>query len=140
MKQIVRCQICAVVDLEFDFVRRADIDSVTVLLVDDEADDRELAREALRSRGYTVLEASSGEEAMRVMRAHPEVAILFTDIVMPGEVDGFELAHQAKQLRPSLLAIYCCIAAVICSRASCQMSKNCRISICGECHLLSLLS
>jgi len=77
-----------------------------VLVVDDDPDVLLVASTLLSAQGYTVLEASSGEEAMRVMRAHPEVAILFTDIVMPGEVDGFELAHQAKQLRPSLLVIY----------------------------------
>jgi|SRR3954464_13252148 CheY-like chemotaxis protein len=77
-----------------------------VLVVDDDPDVLLVASTLLSAQGYTVLEASSGEEALQVMRAHPEVAILFTDIVMPGEVDGFELAHQAKQLRPSLLVIY----------------------------------
>jgi hypothetical protein len=77
-----------------------------VLVVDDDPDVLLVASTLLSAQGYTVLEASSGEEAMQIMRDHPEVAILFTDIVMPGEVDGFELAHQAKQLRPSLLVIY----------------------------------
>jgi CheY-like chemotaxis protein len=77
-----------------------------VLVVDDDPDVLLVAATLLGGQGYTVLEASGGAEAMQIMRGHPEIAILFTDIVMPGDVDGFELAHQAKQLRPALRVIY----------------------------------
>jgi CheY-like chemotaxis protein len=77
-----------------------------VLVVDDDPDVLLVAATLLGDQGYTVLEASSGAEAMQVMRANSEIAVLFTDILMPGEVDGFELAHQAKQLRPALRVIY----------------------------------
>jgi CheY-like chemotaxis protein len=77
-----------------------------VLVVDDDPDVLLVAATLLGEQGHTVLEASSGTEAMQIMHAHPEIAILFTDIVMPGDVDGFELAHQAKQLRPGLRVIY----------------------------------
>ena len=76
------------------------------LVVDDDPDVLLVAATLLGDQGYTVLEASSGAEAMQVMRANSEIAVLFTDILMPGEVDGFELAHQAKQLRPALRVIY----------------------------------
>ena len=85
------------------------IPAPVVLVVDDDPDVLLVAATLLSAQAYTVLtvlEASSGVEAMRVMRGHPEIAILFTDIVMPGDVDGFELAHQAKQLRPALRVIY----------------------------------
>jgi CheY-like chemotaxis protein len=77
-----------------------------VLVVDDDPDVLLVAATLLGDQGYTVLEASSGAEAMQIMHQHPEIAILFTDIIMPGDVDGFELAHQAKQLRPALRVIY----------------------------------
>lgn len=77
-----------------------------VLIVDDDPDVLLVASTLLGGQGYTVLEASTGEEAVEVMRGHPEIAVLFTDILMPGEVDGFELAHRAKQLRPALRVIY----------------------------------
>jgi|SRR3954453_10978946 CheY-like chemotaxis protein len=77
-----------------------------VLVVDDDPDVLLVAATLLGDQGYTVLEASSGAEAMQIMHQHPEIVILFTDIIMPGDVDGFELAHQAKQLRPALRVIY----------------------------------
>jgi CheY-like chemotaxis protein len=55
---------------------------------------------------YTVVEAANGAEALETLREEPKIEILFTDIVMPGGLDGFELAHQAKQLRPDLRVVY----------------------------------
>ena len=76
--------------------------SPTVLIVDDDLDVLAMATMVLSTEGYTILEAGDGIEALKVLQEHPETDLLFTDIVMPGSIDGFELAHRAKQLRPSL--------------------------------------
>ena len=77
-----------------------------VLAVDDDPYVLPVAVTVLTDIGYSVLEASSAAEALEVLREHPEISLLFTDIVMPGGMDGFELAHEAKQLRPELKVVY----------------------------------
>ncbi len=78
--------------------------AVLVLVVDDESDNRELAQLALVEQGYRVLTAPNAEVALAIMRAVvPDV--LFTDIIMPGDVNGLELAKAAKRLHPSIKVI-----------------------------------
>ncbi|MBI2162455.1 MAG: GAF domain-containing protein, partial [Candidatus Rokubacteria bacterium] len=68
--------------------------SETILLVEDEDEVRELAREVLETNGYTVIDAASGAEALRVCRQHPDrVHLLLTDVVMPG-MSGRELVRE----------------------------------------------
>jgi CheY-like chemotaxis protein len=64
-----------------------------LLIVEDEVLVRIGIAEALRSVGYLVLEASNAHEALMVLRARPEVALVFTDIRMPGEMDGMGLVQ-----------------------------------------------
>ncbi|HEX6442113.1 MAG TPA: response regulator [Stellaceae bacterium] len=80
----------------------------TILVVEDDRDVRELAIAVLEDAGYRVLEAASGDEAHRLLLAHPDLRIdlLFTDIVMPGPVDGIDLANAARALRPGLRVLY----------------------------------
>jgi CheY-like chemotaxis protein len=80
--------------------------SPVVLVVEDEPDVRELAMTILEMQGYAVLQATDGAEAITMLESRSDISILFTDIVMPGSLDGFELAHEAKQLRPDLRVIY----------------------------------
>jgi CheY-like chemotaxis protein len=79
--------------------------STTVLVVDDEEGMREVAAAILRRAGYNVIAVRSGFEAMEVLHDTPGVALLFTDIKMPG-IDGFMLADMAKVSRPGLKVIY----------------------------------
>src|SRR5437870_6298315 len=76
----------------------------TVLVVDDDREVREIAIAVLEAEGYQVLEAGSGDEALRLLVAHPDLRIdvLFTDVVMPGRLDGVDLADAARLLRPEL--------------------------------------
>jgi CheY-like chemotaxis protein len=80
----------------------------TILVVEDDRDVRELAIAVLEAADYRVLEAASGDEAYRLLLAHPDLRIdlLFTDIVMPGGLDGIDLANAAQALRPGLKVLY----------------------------------
>jgi CheY-like chemotaxis protein len=81
-------------------------DSLTILVVDDEPDVREMASLYLAEQGYHVLEAPNASAALEVLAENRDVALLFTDVVMPGGIDGFELANRAKELRPGLRVLY----------------------------------
>ena len=76
----------------------------TVLVVEDNDALRRIALRELRALGYTVLEASSGVMALAQLEAGP-VDLLFSDVVMPGGVDGFELARTATARWPSLRVV-----------------------------------
>lgn len=78
----------------------------TLLLVEDEDAVRALARFTLQQCGYTVLEASHGEEAMRVAAQHGEqIHLLVTDVVMPG-MGGRVLAERLLSIHPGMKVLY----------------------------------
>jgi nitrogen-specific signal transduction histidine kinase/CheY-like chemotaxis protein len=74
----------------------------TVLLVDDEIALLELAAELLQTLGYRVLTARNGKQALQKLTEEKAVDLLFSDVVMPGGINGFELAEQAMVLLPEL--------------------------------------
>ena len=76
-----------------------------ILVVDDEPAVRQFSVEALNELGYRVLEADSAANALPILAAHPEIALLFTDIVMP-DTNGRGLAEAALKLRPELKVLY----------------------------------
>ncbi len=67
--------------------------ATAVLVVDDEPLIRALAAEALEDAGFAVLEAPTGDYALAVLNREPGIRVLFTDVDMPGELDGFQLAR-----------------------------------------------
>lgn len=73
----------------------------TILIVDDEIGLRELAQVILSSLGYRTLLASNGEEAMAIVRSTPDIDLVFTDLVMPGSINGLQLAHSIKEEYPN---------------------------------------
>ena len=76
--------------------------SETVLVVEDEAGVRELACQFLRVKGYTVLEAAGGLEALAISRSHPgTIHLLLSDMVMP-KMSGGELAAELRAVRPGI--------------------------------------
>jgi two-component system cell cycle sensor histidine kinase/response regulator CckA len=80
--------------------------SETVLVVEDEPSVRSLATHILRHQGYRVLEATNGEEALRVAQERlEEIHLLLTDVVMP-RMGGKELADRLKTLRPNLEVLF----------------------------------
>jgi PAS domain S-box-containing protein len=74
----------------------------TVMIVEDDPFVRSYAVLRLESLGYSVVSAVDGADALQKLRADIHVDILFTDIVMPGGINGWELADLARQLRPGL--------------------------------------
>jgi PAS domain S-box-containing protein len=80
--------------------------SSTVLVVDDEADLLEVALTYLADMGLTAYKAIDGASALEVLAQHIEIDLLMTDIVMPGGMNGAELAQKALALRPNLKIIY----------------------------------
>lgn len=78
----------------------------TVLIVEDEQLVLWLAREEFADAGYRVLEAPDGEAALNILENDPGVDLLFTDVRMPGSMDGWALARAARKLRPDLPVIY----------------------------------
>jgi CheY-like chemotaxis protein len=72
--------------------------SERILVVDDDEDVMEAASAMLTTRGYSVLCARNGEEAIRILKSGQEVELLFCDIVMPNGMNGVELAREARRL------------------------------------------
>jgi CheY-like chemotaxis protein len=81
--------------------------SEVILLAEDNAAVREFAKSQLEDLGYRVFDAGDGKEALRMIEEHPEIDLLFTDLVMPGGMNGRELAHEASRLNPRLKVLFC---------------------------------
>jgi two-component system cell cycle sensor histidine kinase/response regulator CckA len=78
----------------------------TILVVDDEALVRSMARDILLGAGYRVLEAADGEQALRVAEEHPgAIQVLLTDVVLPG-INGKDLAARMAALRPETKMLF----------------------------------
>ena len=78
----------------------------TVLIVEDDALVRQYVLTQVRSLGYTTLEAANATEALALIAAHPAIDLLFTDVIMPGAMNGRQLADEATQRRPALKTLF----------------------------------
>ncbi|MHC8493241.1 PAS domain S-box protein [Thalassospira sp. SM2505] len=91
--------------------RRDDTEPVhgteTILIVDDEQELAEIASIVLNKYGYRTILAHSGKEALEQIEKHPEIDILFTDVIMPGGMNGIELSDRACEMRPGLAVLTC---------------------------------
>jgi two-component system, response regulator PdtaR len=76
-----------------------------VLVVDDEAIIRMNAADMLADEGFATIEACDAEDALAEIIRHPEISVLFTDINMPGQFDGLELARLVHEYRPDIRLI-----------------------------------
>jgi signal transduction histidine kinase/CheY-like chemotaxis protein len=76
-------------------------DETSILVVDDDDDVRSMSAGALRDLGYRVFEASSAADAIRVLQKQ-SVDLLFSDVVMPGGINGLELSKEARKIQPDL--------------------------------------
>ncbi len=77
----------------------------TILVVEDEESVRHVSVEALNELGYNVLEANGAAMALQLLDQHPDISIMFTDVVMP-EINGRMLADEARQRRPNLKVLF----------------------------------
>jgi CheY-like chemotaxis protein len=71
-----------------------------VLIVEDDDRVRRLTARRLQDLGYRVLEAGHGAEALAILAETPDVEIVFSDLVMPGGMSGFDLARQVRERYP----------------------------------------
>ena len=78
----------------------------TVLVVEDEELLRIIVNDELREAGFEVMEAEDGGKALAILTSGRRVDLLFTDIRMPGGLSGWDVAEQARALRPDLPVIY----------------------------------
>jgi PAS domain S-box-containing protein len=87
-------------------LRKVEPGTETILLVEDEANLRYLARQYLEKQGYKVIEAADGAVAMQIAVAHDKVIhLLLTDVIMPG-MNGRELAQRISEIRPNVKILY----------------------------------
>ncbi|MDP1027061.1 response regulator [Sphingomonas sp. KR1UV-12] len=73
-----------------------------VLVVDDEPFIRINAIDVLTDAGFDVLEAADADEALEIIATHSKIGVLFTDINMPGSMDGLDLARRVHSMRPDI--------------------------------------
>ena len=81
--------------------------SETVLVVEDEEEIKEIAVQILEKNGYKTLQASNADDALTILtKSKQHIDLLFTDVVMPGEINGAQLALRALDMRPNLNILF----------------------------------
>jgi len=78
----------------------------TILIVEDDPFVRSSVIRRVEALGYRVVAAVNGKDALQQLRSDPSIDLLFTDIVMPGGMSGWELADQARRIRPGLPVLF----------------------------------
>ena len=78
---------------------------ITVIVVEDETLVRLDIAMSLENEGFIVLEASNADDAIDILNAHPEIRLMFTDIDMPGSMDGLKLAEAVRDRWPPVKII-----------------------------------
>lgn len=87
-----------------DAEEHAEADLEAVLVVDDQAEVLDVTVELFKSLGFEVFSASSGEQALTVLKQVPRISLLFSDVVM-GKMSGVELSKEAVKFSPALKVI-----------------------------------
>src|SRR5690348_12040130 len=80
--------------------------ATTILVVEDDADIRDVVVHYLADQGYRVLTAANGEAALKILRGDETIELLLADIVMPGSIDGIALARETVRLRPATKVLH----------------------------------
>jgi PAS domain S-box-containing protein len=78
----------------------------TILIVEDDSDVRSSTTKLVRDLGYRVLNAEDGGAALRLLDAHPNVQLLFTDVGLPRGMNGRQLADEAMRRQPRLKVLF----------------------------------
>jgi CheY-like chemotaxis protein len=74
----------------------------TILVVEDEVLIRQLSVDQLEMAGYEVLEAGTAAEAINILESGAHIAVMFTDVNMPGDLDGLQLARLVHDRWPNI--------------------------------------
>jgi signal transduction histidine kinase len=82
------------------------VQSEVILVVEDEEAVRAFTVEMLRELGYAVLEAANGQAALRLIDSNPAIQLLFTDVGLPGGINGRQLADEAMARKPGLKVLF----------------------------------
>lgn len=77
-----------------------------ILVVEDDRDLRACTVEVLREFGYGVLEAADGHAALRIVKDRRDISLLFTDVVLPGGLNGRQLADAAARIAPDMKLLF----------------------------------
>ena len=77
------------------------IGTETILVVDDEVDLLDVTVEYLSNLGYSVLQASDAKQALKVIESNSQIDLVFSDIIMPGDMDGYKLAEVVHKQHPT---------------------------------------
>ncbi|HET7879760.1 MAG TPA: response regulator [Acetobacteraceae bacterium] len=94
-----------IVAREPESVATAPAGNETVLIVEDNAEVLELAVTTISDLGYRVLTAADGPAALEIVQGDQPIDLLFSDVVMPGGINGFELISRARAIRHDLKAL-----------------------------------
>ncbi|WP_218191050.1 response regulator [Enhydrobacter aerosaccus] len=78
----------------------------TILVVEDDEDVRAHSTGILRELGYDVLEAATAAAGLQLLHGHPEIRLMFTDVGLPGGMNGRQLADHARSIRPDLKVLF----------------------------------
>ena len=78
----------------------------TILLVEDDEEVNRFATEVLREEGYNVIATHDARSALRLLDANPGIKLLFTDVILPGGMNGRQLSDEALRRRPDLKVLY----------------------------------
>lgn len=87
-----------------DLPRRSTADELA-LLVEDDPHVRKVVRQQLVDLGYPVIEAENAQQALEMITHIPEICIVLSDVIMPGGMNGYELAENLQQQRPDILLL-----------------------------------
>lgn len=84
---------------------RDGLGSCVILVVDDEAFARLFAVQVFLDEGFTVLEASDAAEGLQMLDCNDDISLLFTDVSMPGDLDGLDLIRHVRAARPEIAVL-----------------------------------
>ena len=94
-----RCRLFLIIDVMAESPNKS---PPVVLVVEDELLPRMLAVEIVEEAGFVALEACDADEAVALLESRPDISVLFTDINMPGSMDGLKLAHAVRDRWPPI--------------------------------------
>ena len=86
-------------------VARPNMPNRVVLIVEDHPIIRMSAIQLIEEAGYDAIEAADADEAIAILAARPDIHLVFTDVEMPGSIDGLKLAHYVRHRWPPVLLI-----------------------------------